>query len=118
MIMADMDMLQAAKSGDAKRVKVLIAEDPACINVRDEDGNGPLHLAAIANYHPNPGHFEVVKRLIRAGADVNEPGSEDNIGQAPPIILAAFSSPNNIETVRLLLKRSANPNAKSSKGHT
>ena len=116
--MADMDMLQAAKSGDAKRVKVLIAEDPACIHVKDEDGNGPLHLAAIANYHANSGHFEVVKRLVRAGADVNAPGFEDNIGQAPPVVLAAFSSPNNIETVRLLLRRGANPNGKSSKGHT
>ena len=45
-------------------VELLIAEG-ADVNTKDEDGETPLHLAALR------GHKEIVELLIAAGADVN-----------------------------------------------
>ncbi|MEP6568833.1 MAG: hypothetical protein ABJC10_03585 [Acidobacteriota bacterium] len=39
------DLIKAAKSGAASRVKKLIEQDPALILARDADGSTPLHCA-------------------------------------------------------------------------
>jgi ankyrin repeat protein len=58
------DLLEAAKAGDAARVKSLLAAGADC-NARDAEGATALMLAAHA------GKLDVVRALVEAGADVN-----------------------------------------------
>jgi ankyrin repeat protein len=59
----------AARKGDLKKVKALIAADPKIVNDRDNNGDTPLHQAALHN------QFAVAQALIEAGADVNAKNS-------------------------------------------
>ena len=53
-------ILKAAKSGDVKAVKMLLATDPTLIDARDSDGSTPLHCATWK------GHHNVVAALLEA----------------------------------------------------
>jgi ankyrin repeat protein len=55
----------AARKGDAKKVKELLAADPKIINDRDSNGDTALHIAALHN------QLAVAQALLDAGADVN-----------------------------------------------
>ncbi len=77
------------------------------IEVRNEWGNTPLHLA-VANEDP-----ELVKMLLNAGADVH---ARDKYGHTP-LHLAASSSPNP-EVIIFLLDAGADGKAKDKKGKT
>jgi ankyrin repeat protein len=55
----------AARRGDVKKVKELLASDPKLVSDRDKNGDSPLHVAALH------GQLEVAQALIDAGADVN-----------------------------------------------
>jgi ankyrin repeat protein len=55
----------AARKGDVKKVKELLASDPKLVSDRDKSGDTPLHVAALH------GQLAVVQVLIDAGADVN-----------------------------------------------
>jgi uncharacterized protein len=55
----------AARKGDVKKVKELLASDPKLVSDKDKNGDTPLHLAALH------GQLEVAQVLIDAGADVN-----------------------------------------------
>lgn len=61
---AERDLLEAAREGDLHKAKELLAEGIG-VNVSDNEGNTPLHLAA------GSGHVSVVRLLIAQGADVN-----------------------------------------------
>jgi len=54
----------AARKGDLKKVKALLAADSKIVNDRDNNGDTPLHLAALHNQLP------VAQALLDAGADV------------------------------------------------
>jgi len=55
----------AARKGDAKKVKALLAADPKVVNERDSNGDTALHIAALHN------QLAVAQALLDAGADVN-----------------------------------------------
>lgn len=55
----------AARKGDVKKVKALLASDSKLVNDRDSSGDTPLHQAALHN------QLAVVQALLDAGADVN-----------------------------------------------
>ena len=55
---------KAAKAGDTKKVDAFL-KTGVQVNVKDKNGNTPLHLAAQNE------HLQVVKLLIKNGADVN-----------------------------------------------
>jgi ankyrin repeat protein len=59
----------AARKGDVKKVKELLASDPKLVSDRDKNGDTPLHQAALH------GQLEVAEVLIVAGADVNATNS-------------------------------------------
>jgi len=66
---------KATKTGDAEKVKSLLAENPNLINTKDKlRGFTPLHTAAIA------GQYETAEILLKAGAD---PNATDNKGKTP-----------------------------------
>lgn len=58
-------LMQAARRGTADEVQALIEHHPEIINRRDESGATALHYAAFG------GHCDVVRLLIRNGAEVN-----------------------------------------------
>jgi len=59
-----LDILDAAKHGDAKRIASLLAESPGLVNASGEYQKTPLHWAA------EKGHANVAALLLDAGADV------------------------------------------------
>ena len=61
----DVEILEAVKVGDLKRVHELIEEDPDVVHARTEYWSTPLHVAI------KEGHYDVVELLIEKGADVN-----------------------------------------------
>ena len=72
----------------------------------DNEGRSPLWEASFS------GHDEIVKFLIKLGADVNE---QHVSGNGP---LHAAASKGQLETARILLANKANPNLKNKWGLT
>jgi ankyrin repeat protein len=107
-------LLYAARENCLKCVDVLL-EKRADIDLPDPDGVSPLHLAVMN------ANWDVAKRLIEAGADVNQ---WDIFGEAPLFTVmgnytrrdggrGSIDPPNETEgiaIVNLLLERGANPN--------
>jgi ankyrin repeat protein len=129
---------EAVKINDIARIKALL-EAGADVNVADELGEKPLHIAAVRGYlqaasmliakgadvnggdgrgltplHAAAwsGNNEVVALLIDKGADINA-GDEDGV---TPLHAAALAGRN--ETVALLIARGADVNVKNAEGMT
>lgn len=68
------DLLAAVEEGKAAAVKKLLDAAPALLAATNDDGDGPLHLAAWQ------GHRAVVALLLERGAAVDAPGAG---GQTP-----------------------------------
>jgi len=84
----------AARKGDVKKIKAILASDPKAINARDNLGDTPLHAACLHN------QFAAVQELVAAGADVNAKNSyppfmPDDLGQF-------FSNTNHADPITLL----------------
>jgi hypothetical protein len=90
---------------DAERVKKLL-EEGADPNIRDGDGNTPLHFAA------SKGCAEVARLLLEHGAD---PNAQDKSGETP---LHVAASMGHVDVVRLLLERGADPSIRNREGKT
>jgi ankyrin repeat protein len=84
----------------------------ASVDIPNNEARAALHLAAFG------GHLEVVKKLVRAGATVDQPSALTNgVGPAhTPLLLAA--NQGHYKTVRYLLRRGANPNFAAKDGAT
>jgi 2-keto-4-pentenoate hydratase len=96
----------AAKEGDAEKIKTLLKANPNAVNSTEKDGGTPLHFAAVG------GKAQVAALLIANGADVN---AESSSG-VTPLHSAAYAG--HAEIVELLLSKGANVNAKASTGAT
>lgn len=127
------DIFSVIDNGDLAQLTEILDRKPAAVQMRDEAGRTPLHVAV------ETGHLEIVKVLIEHGADVNatdkmsnhplalavsaglqgiaalllssgadanKPGAE----QTPPVITAALNG--DVEMVRLLVDAGADPHAK------
>jgi ankyrin repeat protein len=102
-------ILRAARSGDAERVRELLATDPSLANARDKDGSTPLHCAAWK------GHLAVAELLLDAGADVNARNQNEHYGDTP---LHAAAHGNQRAVAELLIERGADVRAVSCNGRT
>lgn len=77
---------EAVKKNHIQAVQELLSMHPDYVNLKDESGRTPLHIAAEA------GNFEVVKLLVENGAEVN---AADN-NQQIPLHLTAFHGNRDI----------------------
>ena len=119
-------ILKAARSGDAARVKQLLEQDLRLIAARDPMGNTALILAV------NSGHNEIAELLLAAGVqpDIYEAasiGRTELVAQSlrdDPALLDSYSPEGftpvalaahfgQIETLEFLIARGANVNAVS-----
>jgi ankyrin repeat protein len=87
-------------------VALLLARG-ARIEVWGEDGEGPLHEAALG------GSVEVITLLLDHGAAIDAPDRESG---ATPLMIAASLGRTN--AVAVLLRRGANPVLRDHAGHT
>ncbi len=120
--MTKIEIFEATLHGDLNRVIELLRENPKRASERAEvslwDGasgppglfNSPLHVAALHN------RAEIAKVLIGAGANVNEKGFEGNVGEATPLVLAAFGGGKSSAMIKVLIDSGAHPNHRSSMG--
>lgn len=98
----------AVVKGDAAVVKELLAKDPKLVNVRNNDGKAPLHLAALKKQK------DTVKLLIANGADVNLKSTCKQ--QATPLHFAANGG--DLDIVKLLVAKGAVVDGRESDGET
>ena len=98
----------ACISGNIENVEKLLAEGHP-VHVRDNCGWTPLHEAA------NHGFVEIARELIKAGADVNDPGGS-MCGAVTPLHDAAACG--HFSMIYFLLENGANVNAVTESGET
>lgn len=85
------EMLMAARAGNVDKVKDLITLSSLTLRNKDSEGNGALHYACMN------GHVEVVKALVKEGADIQDlNGSGQNA-------LHLTSKHNNMSVLHYLL---------------
>ena len=97
-----LNIFEAAATGQTDRVRTLIEEDPALVNSYSPDGFAPLGLAAFF------GHPQTVDALLAAGAEVNAPSRETM--KLTPLASAMATAQNQI--ARTLIAHGANVNAR------
>ena len=99
-------LIAAIENAEPKTIKLLL--DKADVNLRDNLGNSPLHLALRKDKR------EIFDELLEKNADVNIPGRSER-GKEQTVLYAAINS-NDEELVKKLLDRGANPNQADSEG--
>jgi uncharacterized protein len=107
----ELSVFEAAAADDAARVREIVGGDPAQANAVAPDGFSPLGLAAFFKRR------DVVRYLLEAGADAR-PASRQ--GGFTPLhsAVATDAAAVDIEIVRMLLDKGADPNAKAQSGST
>jgi len=96
----------AAKVGNLDVMRLLLGKG-IDVNVKQNDGTTPLHLASLYNIDSN-----VVKFLLDNGADVN---AKSDYGTTP---LHSVANRDSFEAVKLFLENGADSNAKDNHGYT
>ncbi len=99
---------EACALGNEERVKELLGADPSLLRSRSADGFPALGLAIFF------GHGALARWLIEQGADVN--AAAENPQRVAPVHAAA--AVRDRETLRLLLERGADANAKQQMDYT
>ncbi len=106
-----LSLFEAAAAGDTARVRDIVGPDKAQANAVAPDGYSALGLAAFFKRR------DVVRYLLEAGAD-SRPASRQ--GGFTPLhsAVATDAGSVDIEIVRMLLEKGADPNAKAQYGST
>lgn len=104
-----LDIFEASAVGDALTLRQILNETPQAAHDFSGDGWTPLHLAAAF------GTPEAAQVLIENGAHVDAVSKNPQTNQP---LHAALALGRNSETIELLLKAGANPNARQTGGFT
>ncbi len=99
---------EACALGNIEEVRTAIDRDPSLLDAKSSDGFPPLGLAI---FFRQP---ELARYLIERGADVN--AAANNAQRVAPVHAAAAVCDR--DTMRLLLARGADPNARQQADHT
>ncbi len=102
------DLFEAAATGQANQVAELLGEHPDQVNAYAEDGFTALGLAAFF------GHLEVAQILLSRGAEVNQP-ARNGIGATP---LHSAAAGQHLAICELLVEAGADVNAREEGGFT
>lgn len=105
---APVSFVEACALGDEARVKEMLRADPRLLHSRTSDGFPGVGVAIFF------GHGALARWLIEQGADVNAP-AENAMGVAPVHAAAAAC---DRETMRMLLERGADANARQQMDYT
>lgn len=105
---AKVSFCEAVALGDTPRVQEMLAANPDLVHTRTTDGYPPLGLAIFFR------HGELARWLIEQGADVNAVARNANC--VAPVHAAAATCDR--ETMRMLLDRGADPNARQQLDYT
>ncbi|MGA9585280.1 MAG: ankyrin repeat domain-containing protein [Terracidiphilus sp.] len=89
----------AARKGDVKKVKELLASNPRLVSDKDKNGDTPLHQAALH------GQLAVAQILIDAGANVNAKNNYPPF--IPDDLNREFATSNHQDPIILLHSQSA-----------
>jgi ankyrin repeat protein len=103
-----LDFFEACATGNQARAIELLNQDASLLAGFSGDGHTGLGLSIFFR------HPELARELIARGADVNQ-ASRNAMGVAP---IHAAASAGDIDTMRLLIQRGADKNAKQASGHT
>ncbi|WP_306567586.1 ankyrin repeat domain-containing protein [Flavobacterium lindanitolerans] len=104
-VFSQKDIFNVARSGTVDEVKTLMKHSPDCINDLSPEGYSPLILACYR------GNTAVADFLMQHVKDIN---AVSGMGTA----LMAASVKGNVEIVKKLLEKKANPNIPDSNGTT
>jgi ankyrin repeat protein len=96
----------AVRAGDLDKIQELTVPRPGIINLRNDKGMTPLHIAAVYN------HTVAMERLLENGADVNA----RDTNAFTPLHAAAFHG--HKQAVTMLLEKDADINAVDNHGWT
>jgi uncharacterized protein len=99
---ADLDIFEAAATGNTARLSAILSTDPQAVNSFSTDGWTPLHLAAAF------GTPEAVQLLLQHSAKVDAVSKNPQANQP---LHAALALSRNPETIQLLLNAGADPDA-------
>jgi uncharacterized protein len=105
---APLGFAEACAYGDVEKVRVMLESDRSLLDRRSPDGYPPLGLAIFF------GQSAIARFLIESGADVN--AAAVNVNNVAPVHAAA--AVRDIETMRMLLERGADPNARQQRDYT
>lgn len=105
---AELTFSEAVATGDASRVRAMLDKEPSLLTSYSDDG---FPAAGLAIFFRHP---ELARDLIERGADVN--AAARNKQRVAPIHAAA--AVGDLDTMRLLLERGADPNARQEQGYT
>ena len=103
---AELSFGEAVALGDAERVRALLEREPSLLHDFTPDGFPPAGLAIFFR------HPELARELIERGADVS--AAARNAQRVAPVHAAA--SVGDTASMRLLLDRGADPNARQQLG--
>lgn len=107
-IILECGIFQAVRNGDISQVKVILQQDPGCLNIVDSvNGATPLIIASML------GHLEIVCLLVSLGADVDVP---DCTNGWTAIMHAVFS--RHVKVAEYLLYKGANLDVQAKNGYT
>lgn len=102
----DPDPYNAAEKGDLKSVKLHVARNPKIVNKLNKRGYTLLHYAA------HETHVDMIKFLLKNGADVERHGTAYEHGSGErPLHMAAKSHHGGFKAAKLLLDHGADPHA-------
>lgn len=97
---------QAAGGCDVATVALILSTNPAALNITEDGGRGPLHVAA-AHCCTN-----VIALLLQKGAKLELKGDR---GETP---LHVAAQEGCVDAVTMLVNKGANINARDNEGHT